>query len=122
MIHRVKKKNDVHVGKWNGLGGKLDPGESPEECVIREMKEESGLDIQNPILKGILTFPYFDNEKNDWYVFVYVVKKFSGKLIDSKEGNLEWIEDKKLLSLNLWDGDKYFIPLLNKKGFFSAKL
>ncbi len=120
MIHRVKKENDMHEGKWNGLGGKLEPGETPEECVIREVREESGLRIHNPILKGLLTFPAFDGF-DDWYVFVFVVTEFEGELIDSPEGNLKWIDDSHVLNLHLWDGDKIFLPWLNDDTFFSAK-
>lgn len=120
MIHRVKKEDDMHKGKWNGLGGKLEPEETPEECVIREVKEESGLTIKNPLLKGFLTFPRFSNNE-DWYVFIFTAHEFEGKLIDSREGNLRWIDDAKLLKLNLWEGDRVFIPWLERKGFFSGK-
>ena len=120
MIHRIKKKNDFHEGKWNGLGGKFEPGESPEECVIREVKEESGLLIKNPKLCGFITFPMFDGIK-DWYVFLFTANRFTGKLIDSHEGRLEWIQNGKLLELNLWEGDKIFIPWLTQDKFFSAK-
>ena len=120
MLHRVKKENDMHKNKWNGLGGKLIPGESPEECVIREIKEESGLNIKTPSLKGIITFPKFDNIE-DWLVFVFTANKFSGDLIDSDEGNLKWIDDSDLLNLNMWDGDRIFIPWLSKNELFSAK-
>jgi 8-oxo-dGTP diphosphatase len=120
MLFRNKKSNDVHEGKWNGLGGKFEPGETPEECAIREVKEESGLVIKNPLLKGFITFPMFDGKK-DWYVFLFTINNFSGKLIDSREGKLEWIPNNKLLELNLWDGDRIFIPWLFKKDFFSAK-
>lgn len=120
MIHRVKKVNDTHQGKWNGLGGKCNPGESPEECVVREVEEESGLRISNPLLKGVITFPEFDR-LGDWYVFVFVASEFSGSIIDSPEGNLRWIPDKQLFDLNLWEGDRYFIPLLEGEKFFSAK-
>jgi 8-oxo-dGTP diphosphatase len=120
MIHRIKKENDYHEGKWNGLGGKFDQGESPEECVIREVKEECGLEIIEPKLHGFITFPMFD-EKDDWYVFIFTADKFTGKLIDSNEGRLEWIDDEKLFELNLWDGDKIFIEWLNSNKFFSAK-
>lgn len=119
MIHRVKKQNDLHAGLWNGIGGKFDAGESPENCVIREVREESGLEIKNPKLKGFLTFADFGGE--DWYVFVFVAREFSGDLIDSKEGNLAWVADEKILSLPLNEDDKYFLPLLEKNGFFSAK-
>lgn len=120
MLHRIKKKDDVHEGKWNGLGGKFESGESPEECVIREVKEESGLVIKNPKLRGFITFPMFDGKK-DWYVFMFTANKFTGKLIDSNEGKLEWILNDKLLELNLWEGDRIFIPWLFKEKFFSAK-
>ncbi len=120
MIHRIKKANDMHMGKWNGLGGKLEPGETPEECAIREIREESGLHVGNLILKGFLTFPSFANNE-DWYAFVYLVRDFSGELIDSKEGILRWIPNEELLDLNLWEGDRIFLPWLECAGLFSAK-
>ena len=95
MLHRIKKENDMHKNKWNGLGGKLIPGETPEECIIREVKEESGLDIKAPLLKGIITFPKFD-DIDDWLVFVYTCNKFSGSLIECDEGELQWIPNQKL--------------------------
>lgn len=120
MIHRVKRENDMHKGKWNGLGGKLEPGETPEECVVREVKEECGLTVKNPILKGLLTFPAFDGF-DDWYVFVFVATEAEGALTDSREGILKWINDSELLDLNLWEGDRIFLGWLDRKGFFSAK-
>ena len=120
MLHRIKKLNDMHKGKWNGLGGKFEAGETPEECVIREVKEESGFDIQNPKLHGFITFPAFDGFK-DWFVFVFSAKEFLGEMIESPEGELEWIDDDKLNLLNLWEGDKIFMDWLNKEAFFSAK-
>lgn len=120
MINRNKRENDIHLGKWNGLGGKFNPGETPEECVIREVYEESGLLIKNPKLKGFLTFPAFDEEE-DWYVFVFTANEFSGKLIESNEGELEWIEWERVTELPLWEGDKYFLEWLNQERFFSAK-
>jgi 8-oxo-dGTP diphosphatase len=120
MIHRVKKENDIHEGKWNGLGGKFQPGETPEECVFREVYEESGLIIHQPELRGIITFPNFARDE-DWYAFVFVARQFEGELIDSAEGNLKWISDADILSLNLWEGDMFFLPYLDKAGFFSGK-
>jgi 8-oxo-dGTP diphosphatase len=119
MVYRNKKPNDMHAGKWNGLGGKFEPGESPEECVIREVQEESGLQINKPKLHGLLMFPNFKG--NDWYVFVFSAHDFTGELIDSPEGELEWIPDEKLTSLNLWESDQIFFPWLEKDDFFSAK-
>jgi 8-oxo-dGTP diphosphatase len=120
MVHRIKKENDMHQGKWNGLGGKLEAGETPEECAIREIAEESGLRVTSPVLKGFLTFPGFANEE-DWYAFVFVATDFEGELIDSPEGVLEWIDDVELLNLDLWEGDLIFLPWLSRPGFFSAK-
>ena len=120
MLHRVKKRDDVHEGKWNGLGGKFEQGESPEDCVKREILEEAGLKIRNPRLKGVLTFPDFAKEE-DWYVFVFTASSFTGRLLDSDEGNLAWIKDGDLLKLNLWEGDRVFLPLLKRRGHFSGK-
>jgi 8-oxo-dGTP diphosphatase len=119
MLHRVKKANDIHEGKWNGLGGKFEPGETPEECVIREIREECGLEIKRPELGGVLTFPCFANGE-DWYVFVFTARDFSGKLTASPEGDLKWIRDAGLSKLELWEGDRIFLRHLNKKVFFSG--
>lgn len=119
MLHRIKKENDMHAGKWNGLGGKLEPGETPEECVIREVYEESGLLVHNPRFHGMLTFPGFDDDH--WYGFLFTATDFSGDLIDSPEGVLAWIDDDKLLDLHLWPGDKIFLKWLDREGFFSGK-
>lgn len=120
MLHRVKKENDAHEGKWNGLGGKFEPGESPEDCVKREILEESGLKITDPRLKGILTFPDF-SKSEDWYVFVFTASNFTGSLLECAEGDLAWIKDAELLKLNLWEGDRVFLPLLKRRGHFSGK-
>lgn len=120
MLHRVKKENDMHEGKWNGLGGKFEEGETPEECVIREVLEESGLSITNPKLQGFITFPAFD-QFEDWYVFVFTADQFTGELIDSPEGNLEWIQNDKLMDLKLWEGDKIFMGWFDSGKVFSAK-
>ncbi len=119
MVYRNKKANDIHEGKWNGLGGKFEARETPEECVQREVLEESGLVIRDPRLHGLLIFPKFKG--NDWYVFVFTATDFSGELIDSPEGRLEWIADEKLLSLNLWESDPIFRPWIQNGVFFSAK-
>jgi len=119
MLHRIKKEGDVHKGKWNGLGGKFLPGESPETCVKREVKEESGLTIANPQLRGVITFPLF-TKNTDWLVFVYTATRFSGKLKESDEGVLQWIPTNKIHALPLWPGDRIFLKWLNQRRFFSA--
>ena len=120
MIYRNKKPNDMHEGKWNGLGGKFEPGETPEACAIREIYEESGLRVDEPELRGFLTFPAFSNDE-DWYAFVFVATKFTGELIDSPEGDLHWIDDEKVLDLNLWPGDRIFLKWLAQDAFFSGR-
>jgi 8-oxo-dGTP diphosphatase len=120
MVHRNKKPNDMHMGKWNGMGGKLEQGESPEECAVREAREETGLELREPRLAGFITFPAFDDFE-DWYVFLFTATEFSGELIESPEGHLEWIRDTDLLDLNLWDGDRVFLPWVLAGRFFSAK-
>jgi 8-oxo-dGTP diphosphatase len=120
MLHRVKKNLDIHKGKWNGVGGKFEGCESPEECAIRETKEETGLDISELKLRGILTFPRFLFD-DDWIVFVYEAYKFSGELIECNEGELDWVCDDDILSLNMWEGDKIFLPWIFENKFFSAK-
>lgn len=126
MMHRVKKKDDMHEGKWNGLGGKFEPSETPEECVIREIKEETGLDIVKPRLHGRIAFnDVSDESPNKMHVYVFTAREFNGNLIsskDSREGNLKWIPDDNLFDLNLWEGDKIFLRWLEEEhGFFSAK-
>ncbi len=120
MIHRIKKENDYHEGKWNGLGGKFEAGESPEECAIREVREESGFTMIKPRMHGFITFPKFDGV-DDWYVFVFTSDNFEGEMIDSSEGNLSWIPNNQVTTLNLWDGDKIFLEWLYQDKFFSAK-
>lgn len=120
MLYRNKRAKDYHNGKWNGLGGKFEPKESPEDCAIRELKEESGLNAKHLILKGHITFPLFDG-KDDWYVYVFIIDQFDGELIESAEGELHWIQNSELKSLNLWEGDQIFIDWLFQDKCFSAK-
>jgi len=119
MLHRVKRADDIHAGKWNGLGGTFEEGETPEECVIREVREESELTIENPRLRGLLMFPGFKGE--DWYVFVFTAQEFSGELKENGEGYLKWIPNAELESLPLWPSDHIFFQWLQEEKFFSAK-
>ena len=105
--------------KGNGPGGKFEVGETLEECVTRDVLEESVLVIKNSRLHGSLLFTNFKG--NDWYVFVYTVREFTGELIDFPEGKLEWIPNEKLTSLNLWESDHISFPWIENKQFFSAK-
>ena len=117
MLHRTKKKNDVHKGLWVGLGGKIEPGESPEDCVIREVLEESGLKISKPRLHGIMTFPRFAN-----YVFLFTATNFTGSIKNCAEGELAWVDKHKLHELPMHKGDYDFIKRMQEyDGVFSAK-
>ncbi len=119
MLNRTKRPGDIHAGKWNGLGGKFEPGESPEECVLREVREEAGLEIAQPRLAGLLMFPGFKG--NDWYVFVFTAVEFSGELKENEEGYLRWIPDPELEDLPLWPSDHLFLPWIREGKFFTAK-
>jgi 8-oxo-dGTP diphosphatase len=121
MMHRNSRPEDMHFGKWNAPGGKIEPGETPEECVLREVFEETALSVESPCMKGVLTFPAFDGEE-DWYVYVFTAEKFSGVLKKScHEGDLFWIDDKDLMNLSLWEGDRIFMKWLDGNRFFSGK-
>jgi 8-oxo-dGTP diphosphatase len=121
MLHRIKRENDMHRGLWVGLGGKMEPGESPEECVVREVREESGLSIHRPRMRGILTFPG-DGIDEDWYVFLFTASEFSGELIPCAEGVLQWIDKGELHALPMHEGDRLFLNWLDENdGFLSAK-
>lgn len=122
MVHRNKKENDMHEGMYNGLGGKFENGESPEDCAKRELLEETGLIAQDMKLKGILSFPDALFTGHDWYVFVFLINEFKGELTTNcPEGELKWIDDNKLLNLPLNEGDYIFMKWLNKPEMFSAK-
>lgn len=121
MLHRVKKENDLNRDKWVGIGGKFEYGESPEECNIREVYEETGLTLHSSRYCGIVTF--LSNKWGTEYMHLFHSTEFSGKIKECDEGNLEWISKRDLYSLPLWQGDKIFLRLIDKKvPFFSLKL
>ncbi len=120
MICSYNKKDEAYNGKWNGLGGKIISGETPEECVTREVFEESGYKLSSVVLCGYLTFPKISNGE-DWFCFVYKSSDFTGRKKESDEGKLMWIEDEMILSKNVWEGDKYFLPYVFRGEFFSGK-
>lgn len=121
MLHRVKKKNDMNEGKWIGVGGHFEDGESPEECVLREVKEETGYTLTSYQYRGVVTFVFAEEETE--YMSLFTADGFTGEPIECNEGVLKWIDKKEVLSLNLWEGDKIFLKLLDEKiPFFSLKL
>lgn len=123
LLHRNKRANDIHKGKWIGVGGKFEIGETPEECAKREIFEETGLVAQKLSLCGFITFPNFTQDGQDWYSFIYRVTEFSGELIDDcPEGTLKWIDYEEVMKLPTWEGDYMFLQwVLDKKPYFSAK-
>lgn len=121
MMHRVKKSNDINKDKWIGIGGHFENGESPEECLIREVKEETGLTLEEYRLRGVITFiaDCYPAE----YMFLYTASSFTGEITDCDEGNLEWVPKSRVYDLPVWEGDRIFFRLLEEKdSFFSLKL
>lgn len=122
------RPGDFHHGKWNGLGGKCEGNESPLEAALREIREEAGIGLEseqfNPV--GVIQFPLFKPHRNeDWLVFIFTVEvresQLSGLKAVSEEGSLHWIKSDDLLSLNLWEGDRHFIPwVLEEKSFLGT--
>ena len=121
MLHRVKKENDANHDKWIGIGGKFEDGESPEECVLRETKEETGLTLTDYRYRGIVTF--VSDKWETEYMHLFTAKGFSGEIIDCDEGVLEWISKEQLAAIPKWQGDDIFLRLLDSDApFFSLKL
>lgn len=121
MLHRTIKKNDVNKDKWIGVGGHFEFGESPEECVIREVKEETGYTLTSYRYRGLVTFVFGDKETE--YMSLFTADGFEGTQIPCDEGQLEWVPIKEICKLNIWEGDKIFFRLLEENiPFFSLKL
>ncbi len=121
LLHRISKQHDINRDKWIGVGGKFEDKESPEECLLREVKEETGLTLTSYRLRGIVTFV-----SDRWvteYMFLYTADGFEGEITPCNEGTLEWVRKKDMEKLNLWEGDKIFLRLLEEDApFFSLKL
>lgn len=113
MLHRTKKQNDINSGKWLGVGGKLEKTETPEQCLLREIREETGLKAKSYDFRGIVIFNY--NNDEPLYMYLYTCDSFEGKLEECDEGDLKWIDKKDIFSLNLWEGDKIFLKLIKEK-------
>lgn len=121
MLHRVKKKNDVNRDKWIGVGGHMEEGESPEDCLLREVLEETGLTLTSYRFRGLVTFVLLGVETE--YMCLYTADKFTGEMIECEEGNLEWVAKSEIENLPIWEGDKVFFRLLDEEApFFSLKL
>ena len=121
MLHRVKKEKDLNHDKWIGIGGKFEEGESPEECLLREAWEETGLTLTDYRYRGIVTF--VSNEWEGEYMHLYTATDWTGALKECNEGVLEWVSREKMKELPQWEGDKIFLRLLEEEApFFSLKL
>lgn len=122
MLHRVKKKQDLNEGKWMGVGGKFEQNESPEECMMREVKEETGLNVLSYQYRGIVTFVSNLVDEAE-YLHLFTIDEFDGEIIECNEGELAWIDKEEIYKLPMWEGDKYFLNLLlERETFFSMKL
>ena len=127
MLHRVKKEQDQNHGKWIGVGGHIEEGESPQDCVRREVYEETGLTLENPELRSVVTFAFQEKEGDAFsteYMFVFTCTQFSGEMVkDCPEGELAWVKLADLSGLPMWEGDPHFMePILAGEPFFTMKL
>ena len=121
MMHRVKKEKDINKDKWIGVGGHFEYGETPDECLIREVKEETGLTLLQYKMRGIVTFLYGEDVVE--YMHLYTADRFEGELAECDEGELVWVSIKDVVNLPVWEGDKVFFKLLEEREeFFSLKL
>lgn len=121
VLHRTKKEHDENEDKWIGVGGKFEPGESPLECVQREVMEETGLTMTNPRFRGIVTF--VSDEWGTEYMHLFTCTEFTGTLTDCDEGELVWLPKDELLTKKMWAGDRLFLKALDERSdFFSLKL
>ena len=121
MLHRTSKKKDGNKDKWIGVGGHFEKGESPEECLLREVKEETGLELTSYQFRGIVTF--ISDGWPDEYMCLYTADRYTGDIGNCDEGELVWVEKGKIMDLNIWEGDKIFLKLLmENQPFFSLKL
>lgn len=121
MLHRVKKKNDINHDKWIGIGGGIEEGETPLDCIIREVREETGYELRSPEYRGILYF--YPDTGEDEVIHLFTSKDFSGNQIVCDEGDLVWVKKEEIRDLTIWEGDKLFLDLLDKStSVFSLSL
>ena len=123
MLHRVKKQQDENAGKWSGVGGKFEEGESPDDCVRREVREETGLTLTRYRARGLLTFVWGNMTE---FIHLYTADRWEGEMVQGdacREGVLEWVPKQQVTALPIWEGDKIFFRLLNEnRPYFSLKL
>jgi 8-oxo-dGTP diphosphatase len=113
LVHRNKRPDDLHYGKYNGLGGKLDRGESVTNCMRREIFEESGLEATELLLRGTISWPGFGKNGADWFGFIFRIERWSGAAhAGNHEGTLEWVDRERLLDLPMWESDRLFLPMV----------
>jgi len=121
MLHRIKKVNDENHDKWIGVGGKFEYGESPEECLLREVREETGFLLKKYRFRGLVTF--VSDEWGTEYMHLFTATEYEGEMKECEEGELVWVPKKDIENLNLWEGDKVFFGLLDEtEDFFTLKL
>ena len=117
MLHRDRRPDDPHFGKFNGLGGKLLPEEDVVTGFRREVQEEAGVECTEVILRGTISWPGFGGQDKDWFGFVFRVDQWQGKpLAENDEGALQWVDLDRVLDLPLWEGDRFFLPLVFERG------
>ena len=113
LVHRNARPGDLHLGKYNGLGGKLEPDEDVAAGMRREIREEAGIECEEMVLRGTVSWPGFGKHGEDWLGFVFLITRFSGTpLTENHEGTLEWVPRERLLDLPMWEGDRHFLPLV----------
>ncbi|MFO0927351.1 MAG: 8-oxo-dGTP diphosphatase [Gemmataceae bacterium] len=117
LVHRNRRPGDAHLGKYNGLGGKLEPGEDVVACIRREVREESGLECEALTLRGTISWPGFGTSGEDWFGFVFRIDRTRGTAwTENADGPLEWVQVERVLELPLWEGDRHFLPLVFEDG------
>lgn len=113
LVHRNKRQSDQHLGKFNGLGGKMEPGEDIYTCLVREIEEEANIKCENVILRGTINWTGFGPNGEDWFGFIYLIKSFTGTpKSTNEEGDLVWVPVEDIMDLPMWEGDRFFLPLV----------
>jgi 8-oxo-dGTP diphosphatase len=113
LVHRTRRPDDAQLGKYNGLGGKLDPGEDVVAGMRREIQEEADLECEELVLRGTISWPGFGKHGEDWFGFIFRIDRYRGTpRTENVEGTLEWVELERVLELPLWEGDRFFLPLV----------